>query len=116
MMKKCSLLLGFLCFALVSGDAEGITSPRDTKQFEPEEFRLRTNLNDQAISYYRDGKYAEAEPLFKRSIAIREKVLGQFHPELAQSLNNLAGLYQAQGKYAEAEPLLRQVVGIGEAA
>ena len=40
------------------------------------------------------GKYAEAGPLYERSLAIREKVLGPDHPDVATSLNNLAiGLY-----------------------
>ena len=52
------------------------------------------------------GKYAEAEPLFKRALAIREKALGKDHPDVATSLNNLALLYDSQGKYAEAEPFM----------
>jgi len=45
--------------------------------------------------------YAEAEPLYKRSLAIREKALGPDHPDVAQSLNNLAVLYNTQGRYTE---------------
>lgn len=32
------------------------------------------------------GKYAEAQPLFERSQAIREKILGPEHPDVAESL------------------------------
>ena len=42
--------------------------------------------------YRTQGKYAEAEPLYKRALAIREKTLGREHPDVAQSLNYLAGL------------------------
>ena len=42
------------------------------------------------------GKYNEAEPLYERSQAIREKVLGPEHPDVAQSLNNRALLLKAQ--------------------
>lgn len=38
------------------------------------------------------GIYAEAEALFKRSLAIDEKALGPDHPDVAQRLKNLAGL------------------------
>ncbi|CAB1109604.1 unnamed protein product [Ectocarpus sp. CCAP 1310/34] len=34
------------------------------------------------------GKYDDAEQLYERSLAIREKVLGPEHPDVAQSLNN----------------------------
>ena len=40
------------------------------------------------------GRYADAEPLYKRALAIREKALGPDHPDVAQSLNNLAVLYE----------------------
>jgi tetratricopeptide (TPR) repeat protein len=33
-------------------------------------------LNNLAGLYYSQGKYAEAEPLYKRSLQIREKTLG----------------------------------------
>ena len=42
------------------------------------------------------GRYAEAELLYKRSLAILEKVLGLAHPDVATTLNNLARLYADQ--------------------
>ena len=60
------------------------------------------------------GRYAEAEPLHKRSLAIREKVLGPESPAVAQSLNTLAVVYRCQGRYAEAEPLLKRSLAIWE--
>ena len=38
------------------------------------------------------GRYAEAEPLDERALAIGEKALGPEHPSVATSLNNRAGL------------------------
>jgi len=58
------------------------------------------------------GRYAAAEPLFQRSLAIREQQLGADHPDTAISLNNLAGLYQAMGRYAAAEPLYLRTLAI----
>ena len=42
------------------------------------------------------GSYGEATPKYRRSLAIREKVLGPDHPNVAISLNNLAGLLDIQ--------------------
>ncbi|CAB1107478.1 unnamed protein product [Ectocarpus sp. CCAP 1310/34] len=42
------------------------------------------------------GKYMEAEPLYERSQAIQEKVLGLEHPDVASSLNNRVELLRAQ--------------------
>ncbi len=51
-------------------------------------------LNNLAGLYDDQGRYAEAEPLYKRSLAIREKALGPDHPDVATALNNLAELYK----------------------
>ena len=48
--------------------------------------------------------FGEAEPLYKRALAIREKSLRPDHPDMAQTLNNLAELYCVQGEYQERNP------------
>ena len=75
-----------------------------------------TRLNRQAIKLYREGKYAEAIPLAKRALAIREKALGPNHPAVATILNNLANLYDAQGNYAESKPFHQRALTIREKA
>lgn len=42
------------------------------------------------------GKHDEAEPLCVRSLAIKEKVYGPDHPEVATGLNSMAGLLEEQ--------------------
>ena len=46
-------------------------------------------LNQQVIQLHRQGRYQEAIPFAKRSLAIRKKALGSTHSEVAQSLNPL---------------------------
>ncbi|CAM9120096.1 unnamed protein product, partial [Hapterophycus canaliculatus] len=60
------------------------------------------------------GKYGDAQPLSERSLAIRSKILGSDHPEVAYSLNNLALLLMAQGRFREAEPLHKRSLAIRE--
>jgi tetratricopeptide (TPR) repeat protein len=60
------------------------------------------------------GDYDSAEPLYKRALAIIEKVLGKEHPSTATSLNNLAGVYQAKGDYDSAERLYKRALEILE--
>ena len=64
--------------------------------------------------YKSQGKYKEAEPLYQQALALRQKLLGDDHPDVATSLNNLASLYYSQGKYKEAEPLYQQALNIFE--
>jgi tetratricopeptide (TPR) repeat protein len=89
---------------------------------------VATSLNDLGRLLDTQGKCDEAEPLYRRSLAIRRKVcaihlvasscdhsckvLGEEHPDVAASLNNLAGLLCAQGKYDEAKHLLTQSLAI----
>jgi CHAT domain-containing protein/Tfp pilus assembly protein PilF len=73
------------------------------------------SLNNLALMYCYQGRYAEAEPLYRRSLQIWEARLGQDHPDVATCLNNLASLYDNQGRYAEAEPLYRRSLRIWEA-
>ena len=80
----------------------------------PQDARLATALHNLAILYYRVGKYADAEPLYKRAMSIREAVFKPTHPHVIQSLNDLAALYYAQGRYAATESLLRRMMEIIE--
>ena len=66
-------------------------------------------------SLYRvQGRYSEAEPLYKRALAARERVLGPEHPLTLRSMHNLSTLYQAQGRYSEAELLLKRALAARE--
>ena len=89
---------------------------KEAEAFRPEDPRVATSLNNLAGLYHAQGKYTEAEPLLKRSLAMREKILGPVHPEVARSLNNLAGLHHARGNYIEAEPLYKRALAIQEKA
>jgi tetratricopeptide (TPR) repeat protein len=66
--------------------------------------------------YWKQGKYADAEGLYKRALAITEKAFGADHPDVANSLNNLALVYQEQGKYLDAEGLYKRTLAIREKA
>src|SRR5436309_1864820 len=72
--------------------------------------------------YRAQGKYKQAEPLFKRALTIYEQVLGPEHRDTAACLHNLAMLYFLQGAsrghdnslYKQAEPLMKRSLAIYE--
>jgi CHAT domain-containing protein/tetratricopeptide (TPR) repeat protein len=68
------------------------------------------------LDLMRQGRYAEAEPLLRRALSMREKALGPGDPNVAQSLDDLAGLYQDRGRYAGAEPLYGRALAVRERA
>ena len=79
----------------------------------PDDHNLALMLNMLGGLYHAEGRYAEAEPLLKRALAIDEK-RGPDHQIVGVELNNLARVYQDQGRYAEAEPLLKRALAIDE--
>jgi tetratricopeptide (TPR) repeat protein len=67
------------------------------------------------MKFLQAGRYADAEPLLKRALAIREEALGP-EADVAQSLNNLGELYYNEGRYADAEPFSKRALAIAEKA
>jgi tetratricopeptide (TPR) repeat protein len=62
------------------------------------------------VVYTNRHRYADAERLLKRSMAVTEKAFGPDHPDVAQALNNLAAVYVRQGHNADAERLFKRSV------
>jgi tetratricopeptide (TPR) repeat protein len=73
-------------------------------------------MNSLAALYRRQGRFAEAEPLFRRALAIYEKAAGPEHPAAATLLSNLGQVLKVEGRYDEAEPLIRRLLAIHEKA
>lgn len=82
----------------------------------PEDSDVAGSLNNLAELYRVQGRYADAEPLYRRALAIVEKVLGPEHPLVAIALDNLGSLYKGQGRLSDAEPLHRRSLEINEKA
>lgn len=82
------------------GDKEGVVTPVS---------RLYDRLG---TLFQAKARYAEAEPLFRRALAIDEASYGPDHPDVAIRLNNLAGLLKNTNRIAEAERLSRRQLEI----
>ncbi len=63
---------------------------------------MAQSLNNLAGLYEDQGRYGDAEPLYKRALAISEETLGPEHPTVAQMLENYAALVRETGREAEA--------------
>ncbi len=110
------LLGGLLCLALLPAFAHAQSPERMEefrkalqkeieRKFGPDSPATAFILNRQAGHYRAQGRYAEAEPLYLRALAIWEKSLG---PDLlyeALSLENYATLLRETGRQVEATKL-----------
>ena len=72
------------------------------------------SLNNLAALYRAQGRYAEAEPLYRSALEMYQHLLGLEHPLVATSQCNLGAIYQKQCRYAEAEDLYRQSLAIAQ--
>ena len=88
-----------------------VSTQQEFGRDHPKTANALTNL---ANLYYRQSKYAKAEPLFQDAFKIYEQKLGTDHPYTAEALDNLAILYREQGKYEKAEPLFQRALAISE--
>ena len=77
-------------------------------------FEIAINLNNLGALKHAQRKLDEAEPLYWRALAIKEKLLGDEHPDVAITLNNLAVLLRLRGKPGEATELFRRALAIYE--
>ena len=60
------------------------------------------------------AEYEKAQGLYRKALAISERVLGEEHPDTATGYNNLAYVYASQGEYGKAEVLYKKALAISE--
>ena len=58
------------------------------------------------------GLYDRAQPLLERSLALRRRVFGAAHPEVAETLHELGLLHWARGELDPAEATLREALAM----
>ena len=94
----------------------GILTYREHYLVEHDKESVASSLKDLAAQYRSQGRFADAELLYRRSLAMKEAVLGPNHLALAGSLDDLAQMHLARNQFAQAEPLLRRALAIREKA
>jgi TonB family protein len=105
---KCPLSL--LILILLSASASALVTDKAQQQGDKENSATSKSdlieaerLNASVISLYHQHKYAEAFPIAKRVLEIREKALAAGDELIVAALINLAEIQQARGKHPEAQ-------------
>ena len=74
----------------------------------PQHVLVAAQLASLGSVYNAQGRYGEAEPLFRRALAIGEKASGSDHASVGSVLNSLGFVAANQGRYAEADALYKR--------
>lgn len=90
------------------------TASPPADQNRAEQLQKGTVLHKQAQSLLDQGEYAEALVPAKEAIAIRERILGSTHEDLASSLTLLGLIHHQRTELALAKPLLERALEIHE--
>src|SRR5262249_25338852 len=106
-----AILFALLTFgALATASAD----PRDLAQSA--DIAAAQALHSRGLAAWREGKYSEAEGLYKRAWPSGKKALAATPPARGQPLHNLCLVHAAQRKYSEAEGVYKRALAIREAA
>ena len=118
MRKRLCATIALLFFLAPCMAANIATLQNDNQQKSANPLQLAEadKLSAQVVKLYNEDKFAEALPIAKRVLEIRESVLGGDHTAVADALNNLAAVYLGQGNNREAESLLKRSLVIYEKA
>jgi tetratricopeptide (TPR) repeat protein len=86
------------------------------EEASPSNPELARFLDRLARAILLQGDAEAARPLYERSLALREKVLGPAHHEVGESLAGLAECTRRQGRAKEAEALFERSLALSRRA
>jgi tetratricopeptide (TPR) repeat protein len=84
----------------------------EAEKLPPNDPKLPTTLNNLANCLRQQGRYGDAEPLYKQAISVKEKASGHNSKELAILLENYAKMLRLSGRVPEAEKIDTRVHAI----
>ncbi len=86
-------------------EKQWVAAVKEAERSAPPDLPVGVSIMALERVYEAQGRYAEAEPLIKRALAIWEEALGPEHPHVATALENYAALLRKTGRDNEAAKL-----------
>lgn len=107
-------------YLLVHGDEIVFSSDsRAIYQVEPAPVDLAAahlefanGIRELAVKYYSQNRFHDAEAIYQQALALKQKYLGDDHPDIALLLEDIAATYYAQSLHNDAESLFLQALAI----
>ena len=82
-------ILGKAIFSVGLAHTDNVQIEKESLGGEQTNTDAATSLNNLGLVYFNQEEYDKALPLFEKALQIRQKLLGDEHPEVATSLSNL---------------------------
>lgn len=111
-MKRVVIVFTLVVCGIGVGQETSKQNPNASNSAVQGDLAEADRLETSASARFANRDYKSAIELLKKSLAIREKALGEDHLEVASTLHNLANVYQKAGKPDDAEPLYIRVISI----
>ncbi len=105
--------LGVLDSAIILG--EQLLQRREAF-FDGDNLDVAVSHNNLGYFLMAAGRYAEAEPHFNESLAMRTRIFGADHPNTLLAVENMGVLLEREGKYSEALEYFRRAADSGREA
>ncbi len=113
------LIAAALLIALLAGYAVRTSSQARRVAFEVEQAQLvavEAEVTRLASAFHDQGRYADAEPLYRRALELREQRLGPTHSGSRHLLERLASLYESWGRSELAAETRAELEGLPPAS
>ncbi len=110
----CALAASLASFT--AGSAVAQSPPAAPAAPTDETLRRAWDLKAEALRDLQEGRYRDGIPKAREAVALRERVLGPSHLEVAEALDLLGRLLERGGDYPEGQKVLERALGIKEAA
>jgi uncharacterized protein HemY len=80
--------------------------------YGPDDADVATTLRSLGTLLYLQDRFADAEPLLRRALSIREQRYGRRHTRVAAALSSLGRVLLARRRWSEAEQVLSEALSI----
>lgn len=89
----------------VDAEAQFKLALQEAESAGPNDPRIVTSLNNLGNCYRQQGKFAEAEPCYKRAIEVQTRLKGPLSPDMVPIFDNYAKMLRAAQREAEAQKM-----------
>ena len=110
--QSLTYVVGYNLARHEAGQQWGLTAALPLARRSGDPAELATSLSNLGATSFSRGEYEDAKEYQQQALVIRQQVLGNEHPKVADVLNNLGNTYLTQGKPEDASGYYQRALAI----